>query len=522
MGVQLAGDLSGTATTPTIATGAITSGKILDGTVANIDLAAGVGGIYKGSGSLSGATTVTQGTNALNFTGTGVTTFNSGNVGIGTTSPNAPLQFANTVANRKLVLFDGINNDHQFYGFGVNSVDVNGGIFRYQLDGTGSSHVFYAGTGSSSSNELFRILGNGNVGIGASAPSAHLTIGRNGNVANGNILLGSSTDASSKWTSIASQQFNVNGSTNNRGYSLITGVSGNANENVVSIGGSLAEQYAATSINFNTAATSTTTSGITRMTITGAGNVGIGTAAPSNSAILDLSSNTMGIAIPRMTSAQRKAIVSPTTGLQVYDTDLKGIYIFDGTWDCLNVPAGTVQYAARNTPPRGYLEANGQAVDRTTYAELFTAIGTTYGAGNGTTTFNLPDLRGEFVRGWSNGRAGVDAGRAFASSQLDDLKSHLHAVDPPATLSEVSGNHAHTAADGNALAFTGNTGTGNNGTCQGLPTTGSGFGLSWGQGYTNAAGNHSHFLDIPSFSSSSTGGTETRPRNIALLPIIKF
>jgi microcystin-dependent protein len=258
------------------------------------------------------------------------------------------------------------------------------------------------------------------------------------------------------------------------------------------------------------------------MTITGAGNVGIGTAAPSNSAILDLSSNTMGIAIPRMTSAQRKAIVSPTTGLQVYDTDLKGIYIFDGTWDCLNVPAGTVQYAARNTPPRGYLEANGQAVDRTTYAELFTAIGTTYGAGNGTTTFNLPDLRGEFVRGWSNGRAGVDAGRAFASSQLDDLKSHLHAVDPPATLSEVSGNHAHTAADGNAFAFTGTTGTGNNGTSQGLPAGGNGFGNSWGQGYTNAAGNHSHFLDIPSFSSSSTGGTETRPRNIALLPIIKF
>ena len=62
------------------------------------------------------------------------------------------------------------------------------------------------------------------------------------------------------------------------------------------------------------------------------------------------------------------------------------------------------------------MPCNGSAVSRATYADLFTAIGTTFGIGNGSTTFNLPDLRGEFIRGWDNGR-NVDPGRALGSFQ---------------------------------------------------------------------------------------------------------
>lgn len=80
------------------------------------------------------------------------------------------------------------------------------------------------------------------------------------------------------------------------------------------------------------------------------------------------------------------------------------------------VPAGAVVYFARNTAPTGYLKANGAAVSRSTYSALFSAIGTTFGAGDGSTTFNVPDLRGEFARGWDDGR-GVDSGRTFGSSQ---------------------------------------------------------------------------------------------------------
>ena len=64
-----------------------------------------------------------------------------------------------------------------------------------------------------------------------------------------------------------------------------------------------------------------------------------------------------------------------------------------------SVPVGTVAYFAMATPPVGYLKADGSAVSRETYPELFSAIGTTYGSGDGIATFNLPDLMGRFAEG---------------------------------------------------------------------------------------------------------------------------
>lgn len=137
------------------------------------------------------------------------------------------------------------------------------------------------------------------------------------------------------------------------------------------------------------------------------------------------------------------------------------------------VEVGSVVYVAKNTAPTGYLKANGAAVSRTTYAALFTAIGTKFGAGDGSTTFNVPDLRGEFIRGWDDGR-GVDSGRAIGTAQADDFKSHTHPSDasPPIATAACAGG-------GNVIAARG-TATG------------------------------------------ASGGTETRPRNIALLACIKY
>ena len=105
--------------------------------------------------------------NTGNLTNTG-TLYITGNVGIGNNSPNSPLEFATTAANRKLVLFDNNNNDHQYYGFGINS-----NVLRYQTDNIASDHVFYAATSTTASNELFRIEGTGGFNSGTSALGGH-------------------------------------------------------------------------------------------------------------------------------------------------------------------------------------------------------------------------------------------------------------------------------------------------------------------------------------------------------------
>jgi phage-related tail fiber protein len=136
---------------------------------------------------------------------------------------------------------------------------------------------------------------------------------------------------------------------------------------------------------------------------------------------------------------------------------------------------------AASSAPTGYLKANGAAVSRSTYAALFSAVGTTFGSGDGSTTFNVPDLRGEFLRGWDDSR-GIDTSRSFGSAQTDELKSHLHAISSGAIL------------NGYDLGASGALRSGSGG-----------------------SGSNPGFYDT-----ASTGGTETRPRNIALLACIKY
>ncbi len=84
--------------------------------------------------------------------------------------------------------------------------------------------------------------------------------------------------------------------------------------------------------------------------------------------------------------------------------------------DTKAAPPGEVAYFAMSSAPSGWLKANGAAISRTTYSALFAAIGTTFGAGDGSTTFNVPDLRGEFIRGFDDSR-GVDSGHSLGGAQ---------------------------------------------------------------------------------------------------------
>ena len=134
-------------------------------------------------------------------------------------------------------------------------------------------------------------------------------------------------------------------------------------------------------------------------------------------------------------------------------------------------PTGMVIWVAMSSAPTGFIKCNGAAVSRTTYSALFTAIGTTFGSGDGSTTFNVPDLRGEFIRGWDDSR-GVDSGRSFGSFQADEFKSHTHSYNASRGSSDYGGSNP----------------------ASGSPSSGT---------------------------TGATGGTETRPRNVALLACIK-
>lgn len=152
----------------------------------------------------------------------------------------------------------------------------------------------------------------------------------------------------------------------------------------------------------------------------------------------------------------------------------------DSNW---NVLAGGAAYIGSifawpvSTPPSDHLECNGQAVSRVTYADLFELLGTAYGEGDGSTTFNIPDLRGEFIRGWSNGRSGVDTGRALGSFQDHQLENHQHFTNVTNAPPGSGDDHLEVGNDGNVT------------------------------GPVNPA--------------TANVGSETRPRNVALMWVIK-
>jgi microcystin-dependent protein len=148
---------------------------------------------------------------------------------------------------------------------------------------------------------------------------------------------------------------------------------------------------------------------------------------------------------------------------------------------------GMIEWPAE-TVPTGFLECNGAAVSRTTYAALFAIVGVVHGQGDGTTTFNLPDMRGYFARGWDHG-AGNDPNAAtrtaagtggatgdhVGSVQADEVKAHAHTMNTFAVTYSSGATKTSFAAAG------GSTGT-----------------------------------------SNSTGGSETRPKNKNVMYVIKY
>lgn len=136
-----------------------------------------------------------------------------------------------------------------------------------------------------------------------------------------------------------------------------------------------------------------------------------------------------------------------------------------------SVPVGTVIWYAAEVPPKGFIECTGQSTAQ--YPKLASIVGA-----------HVPDLRGEFIRGWDHGR-GVDAGRAFASYQEDMLIDHSH-----------------------SLTLRGRTGKDS----------------SWDPTPYWSSGDYGYTAPTPAITSGILDvpfGNENRPKNVALLPCIK-
>lgn len=182
------------------------------------------------------------------------------------------------------------------------------------------------------------------------------------------------------------------------------------------------------------------------------------------------------------------------------------------------VPSGTVIHVAMNNAPTGYLKANGAAISRSTYAALFSAIGTTFGAGDGSTTFTLPELRGEFLRGWDDGR-GVDSGRTInPTAQGSQNLSHSHgassgtsSVGAPTGYFDIASDAGGSSIVHDASGIVSISNAGNAITVQGVGTG------QLRRRVTTTFPNHTHGVTV-----NADGGSEGRPRNIAMLACIKF
>lgn len=149
-------------------------------------------------------------------------------------------------------------------------------------------------------------------------------------------------------------------------------------------------------------------------------------------------------------------------------------------------PTGLVNAFAGSSVPTGWLLCDGSAVSRTTYAALFAAISTSYGTGNGTTTFNLPDGRGRALFGYDSGQSEFNAMGKTGGQKVVQAHNHNGSTDG-------AGSHDHASNTSGQTVFTaGSTNT---------TTTASGFQqITWGNTRTDTNGFHAH-----SFTTSTSG-----------------
>lgn len=211
-----------------------------------------------------------------------------------------------------------------------------------------------------------------------------------------------------------------------------------------------------------------------------------------------------------------------------------GIYVkLNGAWAQIGtggpavdmgVPVGTViTWPVSNTSPSsaGWLECNGQSVNRTTYADLFAAIGTTYGADD-SLTFKVPDFRGYVLMGLSGGRSvATPYGNTDNKITLSvtQLPQHTHGFSGVQTTS--SGSHSHQAGGNFGIMLRSSASSTSTGSLRVHAPYGSTSGTNLGVGRTDTAGAHQHTLAGTTDATGSGSVVDVEPRNYQVRYFIK-
>jgi microcystin-dependent protein len=208
--------------------------------------------------------------------------------------------------------------------------------------------------------------------------------------------------------------------------------------------------------------------------------------------------------IKQQATVSYKGVVELATSVETTDGTRNDLAVTPASLKAMidDMFCGQVAAFAMGVAPDGWLKCNGQAVSRTTYSRLFSKIGTTFGAGDGSTTFNLPDLRGEFVRGFDDGR-GVDSQRILGSFQDASMENHYHGT----------GSFTATTNDDIKLILRNWSGS--------TYTTRQVYGDFDKSSISSTSGGSSSVATATS-TNFSEGSGETRPRNVALLYCIKY
>lgn len=501
--------------------GSVMSGT---GTVTSIDASGGTTGLTFTGGPVTTSGTLTMaGTLAIANGGTNSTTASGARTNLGATTVGSNLF---TLANPSAITFLRFNAD--------NSVSaLNAADFRTAIGaGTGSGTVTSITSGSGMN--FTTISGTGTITLGTPSTLTSSTTNSASGTTHSHAIttqLPSSTTAGVMKQSGSKTSGGFYGGTtdpssttraNYDGYFYATQLYDGANR-VYSAGntniGTGSTNYAAGNHSHSGMGTVTSVTGTSPI------SVATGTTTP----VISLSTVPVTKGGTGTTSAPTQGGVIYASSTSAYSSTAAGtsgqVLTSNGTsaptWTTVATPPGVIHQYAGSSAPSGYLLCEGQAVSRVTYAALFAIIGTTYGAGDGSTTFNLPNLTGKVPVGLNSSDASFDArgetgGEKTHSITTAEMPAHTHSVDPPSTTTSSDGSHTHSYTDyynsSEASDDANDRIVGSDATTYANRTTGS-------------SGSHTHTLNIASFTSGSSGsGTAMNVLQpyIVLYYIIKY